>query len=72
MDAGRGAEDWRELNARIDALGKGQIFQPYYRLTDADIVRIWETFQSRKLFFHVDGAQCRRLLRHFEGDGHGP
>ena len=64
-------EDWSELNARIDALGKGQIFQPYYKLADADIVRIWETYRSRKLFFHVDAEQCRRLLRRFEGEGHG-
>lgn len=46
-------DDWRELNARIDALGKGQIFQPYYKLAAADIERIWERYQSRKLFFHV-------------------
>jgi len=46
-------DDWSELNARIDALGKGQIFQQYYRLSAADIERIWDTFASRKLFFHV-------------------
>ncbi len=46
-------DDWSELNAKIDALGKGQIFQPYYKLASADIERIWDTFASRKLFFHV-------------------
>lgn len=46
-------DDWSELNVRIDSLGKGQIFQPFYNLTANDIVRIWETYQSRKLFFHV-------------------
>jgi hypothetical protein len=47
-------KDWSKLNARIDALGKGQIFQGYYKLTASDIERIWNTFKSRKLFFHVD------------------
>lgn len=60
-------DDWRALNEKIDALGKGQIFQSYYRFKDADIHRIWETYRSRKLFFHVDGEQCRRLLRYYEG-----
>lgn len=46
-------KDWSELNARIDALGKGQIFQSYYNLTAADIRRIWESYRSRKLFFHA-------------------
>jgi 5-methyltetrahydrofolate--homocysteine methyltransferase len=46
-------DDWSELNARIDSLGKGQIFQSYYRLAAADIQRIWDAFTSRKLFFHV-------------------
>lgn len=46
-------DDWSALNAKIDALGKGQIFQPYYRLSAADIQRIWESYRSRKLFFHV-------------------
>jgi len=46
-------DDWSELNARIDALGKGQIFQPYYNFSAADIERTWDTFSSRKLFFHV-------------------
>ena len=46
-------DDWSELNAKIDSLGKGQIFQGYYKLTAADIERIWETHTSRKLFFHV-------------------
>lgn len=58
-------DDWRALNEKIDALGKGQIFQPFYKLKDADIKRIWETFRSRKLFFHVDGDQCRRLLSYY-------
>jgi len=46
-------DDWSELNATIDSLGKGQIFQPYYNLTATDIDRIWQTYTSRKLFFHV-------------------
>jgi hypothetical protein len=46
-------DDWCELNAKIDSLGKGQIFQPYYKLSATDIERIWETYTSRKLFFHV-------------------
>ena len=46
-------DDWSELNSRIDSLGKGQIFQGYYKLAAADIERIWETFASRKLFFHT-------------------
>jgi 5-methyltetrahydrofolate--homocysteine methyltransferase len=46
-------EDWSELNAKIDSLGKGQIFQGYYKLSARDIERIWETYGSRKLFFHV-------------------
>lgn len=46
-------KDWSALNAKIDSLGKGQIFQPYYNLAAKDIKRIWETYRSRKLFFHV-------------------
>ncbi len=46
-------DDWSKLNSRIDSLGKGQIFQAYYGLGAADIERIWETYTSRKLFFHV-------------------
>ncbi len=46
-------DDWGELNAKIDSLGKGQIFQSYYKLAADDIERIWETYSSRKLFFHV-------------------
>jgi len=46
-------DDWSELNSRIDSMGKGHIFQSYYKLTAADIQRIWETYASRKLFFHV-------------------
>jgi 5-methyltetrahydrofolate--homocysteine methyltransferase len=46
-------DDWRELNSRIDSLGKGQIFQSYYKLSAADMERIWETYGSRKLFFQV-------------------
>lgn len=63
--AGHYDDDHRELNAKIDSLGKGQIFQPYYNLTDERIIEIWETFKSRKLFFHVPPDQCRRLLAHF-------
>lgn len=58
-------DDWSQLNARIDALGKGQIFQGYYRLGSQDIQRIWEAYRSRKLFFHVDGPTCRELLDHY-------
>ncbi len=47
-------DDWRELNSRIDDLGKGQIFQPYYNFGSSDIQRIWKEFRSRKLFFHVN------------------
>ncbi len=46
-------DDWSALHAQIDALGKGQIFQGYCKLTAAEIQRIWETYRSRKLFFHV-------------------
>ncbi|MBT3272984.1 MAG: hypothetical protein HN368_07510 [Spirochaetales bacterium] len=45
--------DWSELNSRIDSLGKGQIFQPYYKQSAADIEQIWETYGSLKLFFQV-------------------
>ena len=54
-------DDWRELNAKIDALGKGQIFQGYYKLTANDIQRIWQNFQSRKLFFHTTAEQLAQL-----------
>jgi len=60
-------DDWSVLNQKIDERGKGQIFQPYYKFKEADIQRIWETFLSRKLFFHVDGEQCRRLMSHYKG-----
>jgi hypothetical protein len=63
--AGHYDDDWRELNRKIDALGKGQIFQTYYKLTDADIKRIWNEFSSRKLFFQVEPDQCERLMREF-------
>jgi len=46
-------DDWSALNAKIDALGKGQIFQSYYNLTASDIERMWDSYTSRKLFFHV-------------------
>ena len=46
-------DDWSELNQKIDALGKGQIFQSYYKLDAANIQRIWDSYSSRKLFFHV-------------------
>jgi hypothetical protein len=54
-------DDWGELNAKIDSLGKGQIFQPYYKLTAADIERIWDTYSSPKLFFHVSPDLLERL-----------
>ncbi|MDT8390531.1 MAG: hypothetical protein RRC34_08495 [Lentisphaeria bacterium] len=54
-------DDWSALNAKIDGLGKGQIFQGYYNLTAADIARIWETYTSRKLFFHVTPAMLAEL-----------
>lgn len=53
--------DWSELNAKIDALGKGQIFQDYYKLKAGDIQQIWETYRSRKLFFHVSPEQLRQV-----------
>jgi hypothetical protein len=54
-------DDWSELNARIDALGKGQTFQSYYRLSTRDIERIWQTYSSRKLFFHVRPGMLEEL-----------
>jgi len=54
-------DDWSALNARIDALGKGQIFQDYYKFKAADIQRIWDTFRSRKLFFHTNSEQLLQL-----------
>lgn len=54
-------DDWSELNAKIDALGKGQIFQSYYKLQADDILRIWDTFDSRKLFFHVSPETLAKL-----------
>lgn len=59
--AGHYDDDWSELNARIDDLGKGQIFQEYYKLETDDIRRIWQTFTSRKLFFHVAPDVCEAL-----------
>lgn len=50
---GHYGDDHSELNARIDALGKGQIFQLYYKLNAKGIGRVWDTFTSRKLFFQV-------------------
>ncbi|MFO7821583.1 MAG: hypothetical protein R6V56_05970 [Lentisphaeria bacterium] len=58
-------EDWSELNAKIDALGKGQIFQGYYNLDQDDILRIWDTYTSRKLFFHVSPELCEAVLQQF-------
>lgn len=58
-------DNWRELNAQIDALGKGQIFQGYYKLKARDIERIWETYTSRKLFFHVSPEMFAALPREF-------
>jgi 5-methyltetrahydrofolate--homocysteine methyltransferase len=54
-------DDWSELNAKIDVLGKGQIFQAYYKLTATDIERIWDRYTSRKLFFHVDPGLLTEL-----------
>ena len=54
-------DNWSELNAKIDSLGKGQIFQTYYKLTAHDIERIWETYNSRKLFFHVSPEVLEEL-----------
>jgi len=53
--------DWSALNAKIDARGKGQIFQPYYKLAATDIQRIWDSFTSRKLFFHVSPEVLKEL-----------
>lgn len=46
-------DDHSQLNERIDTLGKGQIFQSYYKFNEADVTRIWDSFKSRKLFFQV-------------------
>jgi len=54
-------DDWSQLNAKIDALGKGQIFQAYYKLAATDIERIWERYTSRKLFFHVNPGVLAEL-----------
>lgn len=54
-------DDHAPLNARIDALGKGQIFQGYYKFGAADIQRIWDSFTSRKLFFHVNPEVLTQL-----------
>jgi hypothetical protein len=54
-------DDWSDLNAKIDSLGKGQIFQGYYKLSTSDITRIWETYTSRKLFFHVSPEVIAKL-----------
>lgn len=59
-------DDWSGLNAKIDALGKGQIFQPYYKLTAPDIEKIWHTYNSRKLFFHVAPEILEKLPWHVE------
>jgi hypothetical protein len=58
-------DDWSELNAKIDALGKGQIFQGYYKFETKDILKKWETFTSRKLFFHVTPEQCEEVISQF-------
>ena len=54
-------DDWGELNAKIDSLGKGQIFQGYYKKKAPDIVRIWDTFKSRKLYFDVSPKTLEEL-----------
>ena len=54
-------DDWSELNAKIDALGKGQIFQSYYKLSAPEIERIWNSYTSRKLFFHVTADVLEQL-----------
>lgn len=54
-------DDWSELNAKIDSLGKGQIFQGYYKLNAADIEQIWDTYKSRKLFFHATPEMVAQL-----------
>ena len=46
-------DDWTLLNKKIDSLGKGQIFQSYYKFKASDIKKIWDSYTSRKLFFHV-------------------
>jgi hypothetical protein len=54
-------DDWSDLNRKIDALGKGQIFQPYYQFSAEDIASVWETYTSRKLFFHVNTETLAEL-----------
>jgi hypothetical protein len=46
-------DDWRDLYKEIDSLGKGQFFQHYMGLNADVIKQIWDTYTSRKLFFHV-------------------
>ena len=50
--AGLEGKDWGDLRRRIDELGKGQIYQSG-NLTASEVKAIWESFSSRKLFFHV-------------------
>lgn len=54
-------DDWSELNAKIDSLGKGQIFQNYYKFGAENVKRIWETCKSRKLFFHLTPEEIVKL-----------
>lgn len=54
-------DDWSELNARIDSLGKGQIFQSFYGFEASDIERIWENYSSRRLFFQVSARTLEEL-----------
>jgi len=58
---GRDNDDWSALNAKIDALGKGQIFQQFYKLGAYDMERIWDNYTSRKLFFHVSPGILKEL-----------
>lgn len=63
-------DDHADLNARIDALGKGQIFQPYYNLSESDVKRLWETFRSRKLYFMLAPGSCLNLLDYYASAHH--
>ena len=45
--------DWTNLRRRIDALGKGQIYQSGENLTAPAVKAVWDSFSSRKLYFQV-------------------
>lgn len=48
------ARDWSDLHRRIDALGRGQMFNA----APADIPAIWRRFGSRRLLFYASMAEA--------------